>query len=426
MPGDAEFQTGTPPTTPSSAGAAEFTAGLLQATLSTRRVQALVALAWSGPQIDAYSVSLGLGEKPENVEALAGALALAAGAESCRVGRIPGKLLLEIPKPADQRRPLLASRLEALAPATSTSVCLGITTGGTPVWVDLADERYAHIILGGTTGSGKSVLLRWIIYRLVIQNPTDGLRLLMLDPKRFELKQFSRVPHLLHPITSNSDDVARLLSWVGNELNRRADSGRSRPRIVVVVEEVADLAQTNREVLPLIGRIAQIGRALGVTLLATTQQPGAKVLGNAVGNFPTRIIGRIASSTLAYGASGRARTGADALLGKGDLLLLSAGETTRFQAPLADGRQWARLPGTTTPASLDHELPTLVQFADMNRDPRGGSSRLEIAADDYQAIEQAIAGGATVRQLREQFNIGYERAQRMYQSYIERVSEVKR
>lgn len=422
----ADFHTGTPPTTPSAAGAAEFTAGILQALLNTRRVQAIVALAWSGPQIDAYSVSLGLGEKPENVEALAGALALAAGAESCRLGRIPGKLLLEIPKAPADRKPLLASRLEALAPATATSICLGITTGGTPVWADLADERFAHIILGGTTGSGKTVLLRWILYRLIIQNPTDSLRLLMIDPKRFELKQFSKVPHLLHPITSNPTEVARLLSWVGNELDRRADSGRSRPRIVVVVEEVADLAQTNREILPLIARIAQIGRALGINLLATTQQPGAKVLGSAVGNFPTRIIGRIASSTLAYGASGRARTGADTLLGKGDLLLVSAGDTLRFQAPLPDGRQWVRQPSTATVASLDADLPTLVQFADLNRDSRGGSGRREIGEDDYRAIERALAAGASVRNLCDRFGIGYDRAQRMYASYIEKLNEVRR
>ena len=421
---DADFSTGSAPTTPpNEPGAAAFVAGLLQATLNTRRVSAIVAPAWSGPQIDTFVVSLGLGERPENVEALAGALALAAGAESCRIGRIPGKLLLEIPKPAADRKVLTASRLETLAPPTSTSVCLGITTGGAPVWVDLADERFAHIILGGTTGSGKSVLLKWLVYRLVIQNPTESLRLLMIDPKRFELREFRRAPHLLHPITSNPAQVARLLAWAGAELDRRADTGRTRPRIVIVIEEVADLAQTNREILPLMARVAQIGRALGVNLLATTQQPGAKVLGTAIGNFPTRVLGRIASSTLAYGASGRARTGADALLGKGDLLLVSAGETTRFQAPLPDGRQWARLPVTSTPASLEGELPTLVEFADLNRDPRGGNGRREIDDTTYRAIEAALSRGATVRQIMERFDIGFERAQRMYQSYASREND---
>lgn len=426
MSDPADFNTGTPPTTPPAPGAAEFVAGILQATLNTRKVQGIVTLAWSGPQIDAYYISLGLGEKPENVEVLSGALALAAGAESCRIGRAAGKLLLEVPKAPDQRKPLLAGRLETLAPATSTSVCLGITTGGTPVWADLAEERFAHIIWGGTTGSGKSVNLRWLLYRLIIQNPTESLRLLMIDPKRFELKQFAKVPHLLHPITSNPAQVARVLSWVNGELGRRADSGRVRPRIVVVIEEVADLAQTNREVLPLMARIAQIGRALNINLLATTQTPGAKVLGSAVANFPTRIVGRIASSTLAYGASGRARTGADALLGKGDLLMVSAGETVRFQAPLPDGRQWARLPHTATPASLDDQLPTLVQFADLNRDPRGGHTRREIGEDDYRDIQRALAGGATVRQIMERFSIGYDRAQRIYAAYIENLHEAER
>ena len=426
-----DFYTGTPaaaPTGPASGAptqptSGEFTAALLQATLNTRKVQAIVALAWSGPQLDAFTVSLGLGEKPETIEALAGALALAADADSCRIARSAGKLLLEVPKPLADRKPLLASRLETLAPPTATAVCVGIATGGAPVWIDLADERFAHILLAGTTGSGKSVMLRWILYRLIVQNPTDSLRLLMLDPKRFELKQFSKAPHLLHPITSKPQEVARLLSWVGAELDRRANSGRSRPRIVVVVEEVADLAQTNREVLPLISRIAQIGRALGVNLLATTQQPGAKVLGSAIANFPTRIVGRIASSTLAYGASGRARTGADVLLGKGDLLLVSAGETTRFQAPLPDGRQWARLPHSSVEATLDAELPTLVQFADLDRDPRGGHTRRELAGDDYGAIERAIAAGASVRQVMERFGVGYDRAQRMFASVLDKLQE---
>lgn len=420
-----DYYTGAPATAAPVPGSGEFNAALLQATLTSRKVQAIVALAWSGPQLDAYAVSLGLGERPENVEKLAGALALAAGAESCRIARSAGRLLLEVPKPPPERKPLLAGRLETLAPGASASVCLGITTGGSPVWVDLGDERFAHILLGGTTGSGKSVLLRWMLYRLILQNSTDSMRLLMLDPKRYELKQFAHVPHLLHPVTSNPTEVARLLTWVSSELDRRSNTGRNRPRIVVVVEEVADLAQTNREVPPLITRIAQIGRALGVNLLATTQQPGAKVLGDAIGNFPTRIIGRIASSTLAYGASGRARTGADVLLGRGDFLLLSAGETIRFQAPLPDGRQWARLPRGAGLATLEPELPPLVQSADQDRDTRGGPGRRELVDADYVAIEHALGEGATVRQVMAHWGIGYARAQRMYASYLERISEAK-
>lgn len=397
-----------------------FTAGILQAALAAKKIQSIVALSWSGPQLDAFTVSLALGERPETIEQLSGALALAAGAESCRVARDGGRLLLELPKKEADRRPLRALRLDGLAPPTATAVCAGVATGGRPLWLDIADERFAHVVLGGTTGSGKTVLLRWLLYRLVKQNRPEELRVLLLDPKRTELKDFARLPHLLHPVVSNPLEVARVLAWVAGELERRADSGRNRPRLVVVVEEVAELGMTSGQVGPLLARIAQIGRAVGIHLLVTTQQPGARSLGDALVNFPARCLGRVASSTLAYGAAGRKQTGADGLLGRGDFLLLSAGETTRFQAPLADGRQWSQLPRAVTVATLEPELPATAMLSDLTRDPRGGRGARELAADDYRQMDAAIADGASVRKLRETFGIGHDRATRIYQAATER------
>jgi S-DNA-T family DNA segregation ATPase FtsK/SpoIIIE len=402
------------------AGTSDFTAGILQATLNTRKVQAICTLAWDGPQINAYTISLGLGERPESVEALAGALALAAGAESCRLARTGGRLLLELPKPQAERRPLRATRLDTLAPPTPTAVAVGIATGGSPVWLDLADERCSHLVIGGTTGSGKSVLARWLLFRLIKQNAINQLRLILLDPKRFELKDFGQVPHLLHPITSSPLEVARVLSWVAGELDRRAESGANRPRIVVVVEEIADLTMASRDVGGLVARIGQIGRALGIHLVATTQQPGARSLGDSLVNFPCRILGRVASSTLAYGAAGRKQSGADALLGRGDFLLVAAGETVRFQAPLPDGRQWGQLPRASQVASLERELPTLVELGDRNRDPRGGRDGRTLSEADYRELEQAIRrGDASVAQIQQRFGIGYDRARRIFQSVQE-------
>ena len=349
-----------------------FTAGLLGATLAARKVPAIVALAWDGPQLAVYSVSLGLGAGPEQVETLAGALALAAGAESCRVARDGGRLLLELAKPTGERRPLRARRLDALTPPSATAVALGITTGGRALWFDLADERNAHVVIGGTTGSGKSVLLRWLLYRLVVQNAAAALRLILVDPKQFELRQFGELPHLLHPVIGSPGETARVLTWLVGELERRAATGQTVPRLLCVIEEVAEVLAQNRTAAQQLARVAQIGRALGVHVIATTQQPGARSLGDALGNFPARILGRVASATLTYGAAGRRQTGADALLGRGDFLLLAAGETTRFQAPLVDGRQLRQLPRVAPVATLTDELPTLVQLADEQRDARGG------------------------------------------------------
>ena len=406
-----DFQTGTPAT---RAADGQFVAAMIQATLTARKVASIVALAWDGPSLRTYTVSLSLGEQPERVEALAGALALAAGSESCRVARDAGRLLLEIPKPENERRPLRAARLEALTPPTATAVCIGIATGGRPIWLDLAESN-AHCVIGGTTGSGKSVLLHWLLYRLAVQNTPDALKMLLIDPKAFELGDFGRLPHLAHPVVSRPLEVSRVLSWVADELDRRAQRPRGAcgPRLLVVVEEVAELLTGNRDVGPLLSRIAQIGRALKVHALVTTQQPGSRSLGLALPNFPCRILGRVASGTLTYGASGRARTGADALLGRGDFLLLAAGETIRFQAPLMDGRQLSQLPKAAVVATLDDELPTAVSIADLARDPRGGRGRRELSPDDYDRLQEAIDGGADADQVREAFGIGYERAARM-------------
>ena len=409
-----DFHTGTPATGKSTP---HFTAGLLAATLTARRIPALVALKWDGPQIDTYMVSLGLGALPEQVEALSGALALAAGAESCRVARAGGHLLLELAKPATDRRPLKAIRLDDLPAPTTTAVPLGVTTGGSALWLDIADERFCHVAIGGTTGSGKSVLLRWILYRLATQNDPRDLRMILVDPKRFELGDFARLPHLLHPVVSGYLDIARVLQWLTTELDRRAERGINRPRIVAVIEEVADVVSQSRDVLPALARIAQVGRALGMSVIVTTQQPGAKSLGDSLVNFPARILGRVASSTLTYGAAGRGKTGADVLLGKGDMLLLSAGEVVRFQAPLADGRQWTRLPRAERIASLADELPTPAAMADFNRDTRGGAGRRELTPDDYEAIQDALEDGADEDDLRGRFGIGWSRASRLVSQY---------
>ncbi|HEY64248.1 MAG TPA: DNA translocase FtsK [Caldilineae bacterium] len=409
----AEYYTGAPATRNDGQGEAHFTAALLQATLTARKVTAMVSLAWDGPQVWAFSVSLGLGEDPEKVERLSGALAIAAGAESCRVARDRGRLLIEIPKPPEQRRPLRAGRLDVLDPPAPMAVALGIATGGRVVWLDLADERTCHVIIGGTTGSGKTMALHWLLYRLLRQNSARDLRLLALDPKRGELDMFAHVPHLLHRVVTHPVEAARVLAWLTTELDRRAESGRHTPRLMVVIEEVADLLAVNRDLAAPIARVAQIGRGLGVHLVVTTQQPGAKSLGDAVANFPARLLGRVASATLTYGAAGRAKTMADQLLGRGDFLLLTAGTVTRLQVPLMSGREYGRLPRVEQVATLEDELPNLVAWADRWRDPRGGRGARVLGDEDYERMERELREGAGVEDLRAEFGIGYNRARRI-------------
>lgn len=425
MTGD--LYTGTPQTAPPSGGdgkpdgqgEALFTSALIQAALSANRIAALVALLHDGPQLTSYTVSLALGQNPARVEQLAGAIAIAAGADSARVARQGGRLLVEIPKPPEKRRPLRPDKLEALTARNGTSLPLGLASDGRPVWFDLADDRTCHVVLGGVTGSGKTTLLHWILARLLAQNTPDELRLLLLDPKRGELVRFQRVPHLLHPPVSGSVDIARVLTWLEGELNRRAATGAARPRLVVVLEEVADVLKTTAAAGDLLARVCQIGRALGVHVVATTQQPGAKALGDSLVNFPARLVGRVSSQTLVYGATGKARTMADQLLGRGDFLLIAADGVTRFQAPMMTGRQWRALPRAEEVPSLEAELPIAAMYADLaGRDTRGGSNRRELTPEDYQAMTQDLEAGAAADDLRP-YGIGYQRARRIVSNYRE-------
>ena len=416
-----DLHTGTPATTaPSGAGGAQFTAALLQATLSACKVTAMVTVLWEGPQVNCYACSLGLGEDPQRVERLTGALALAAGAEVCRVARDAGRLVIEIPKPTADRKALQARRLDALTPPTATAVALGITTGGRVAWLDLADPNTPHLLIAGTTGSGKTVALHWLLYRLLRQNDPAALRLIMLDPKRGELAPFAHVPHLAHPIASGALEMGRLLAWATDELDRRLDSGQRGPRVIVVIEEIADLLKTNPDAAGALARLAQVGRGLGVHLVGVTQQPGARSLGDALANFPARLLGRVASATLTFGAAGRARTMADQLLGKGDFLLITADSTTRLQLPMIGGQQYGHLPRTDRPARLDDQLPAVALLADLaGRDRRGGQGRRDLAPAEYAEMTAALADGAGPDDLRGRFGIGWDRATRIVGNYRE-------
>ncbi len=393
----------------------QLAAALLQSTLAARRITAAVALAHDGPQLFTFAAMLGLGEQPERIERMAGALALAVGAAECRVSRAAGKVLIEVPKPEAQG----AAKLDALKPPAPSAVVLGRSTTGAPVWLDLADDRSAHLVIGGTTGSGKSELLRWLLYRLLSQNSPDLLKILVIDPKRDALSAFRRVPHLLHEPVSHALDAVRVLSWLTGELDQRMATGRNSPRVVAIIEEVADMIAGSPEIGGMLARLAQVGRSAGLHVVAITQQPGAKSLGDALANFPARVLGRVASGTLTYGAAGRARSMADQLLGRGDLLLLRAGEVVRFQAPLCDPAMLATLPRAERLASLDAELPSVVRVADLARDRRGGSGRRELSERDYERIESDLEEGAGVPDLRERYGIGTGRARRLSDTWRE-------
>lgn len=401
-------------TKPIESNQIDFTAAMLQATLANKGVQAIVAPCWDGPQVESYEVSLALGVKPERVETLSGALAIAAGASDCRVSRFRGKLLIEVPKPEEARKILPARKLLELEPPTHWHIPLGMGTTGRAVWFSLADERMCHVALGGTTRSGKTNLLHWLLSRLLIQNGLHKLQLLLMDPKGYELQAFALSRHLVHPPVYQVADIVRVLAWLQQTTIERARSGISQPRILAVIDEVKELVDAAPAVKSILASLAQIGAGLGVHLAVTTQQPGSKALGDALPNFPARILGRVASKTLAYGAAGRARSQVEVLLGRGDMLLLSeGGSMTRFQAPLVGAEDLADLPRWERASQIAHlDLPTTVALGDYGADvdPRGGWNRKEI---DLDAVRLAVEYGATASDLNHELGINYDRAQRL-------------
>jgi len=391
----------------------QFTAGLLQAALTTRNVEAIVSPVFDGPQIQTYAINLALGVKPEAVERLAGALALAANAESCRIARDPGRLLVEIPKPPKERKTLTATRLLRIKNESTWRVPLGVGTTGQVVWYDLADERMCHVLLGGTTRSGKTNLLRWMLFRLLLQNPARELQLLLLDPKGSELQPFAHVRHLLHPPEHNVEEIVRTLMWVDSTMKQRAIAGIRRPRILVVIDEIRNLVRSNRQVTKLVNSIAEMGAGEGIHLFCTTQQPGAKALGEAIANFPCRLLGRVSSRTLEYGAAGRGRSHANELLGRGDFLNITD-TISRFQAPLVPMDLLDCLPQETNIRHLDLSAldPDGEPVGDV--DPRGGWQRKDL---DLDAVQEAVEAGTTAAVLGRQFSINFHRAQRLVEQF---------
>lgn len=404
----------------------DFTAALLQATLAARRVDAIVSRLFNGPQIESYEVALGIGVEPERVERLAGALAMAAGVSNCRIARAEGRLLIEIPKPASERRSLRACKLSHLRGPTCWHIALGPSTSGTIVWYDLNDERTCHLAIGGTTGSGKTNALHWLLRGLVMQNPVGRLQLLLADPKRRELEPFRFSRHLLHPVVHHTTDIVRLLLWLQDTMAERAEQGITLPKIVMVVDEIRELTQRDRRVLDITSSIVQLGRGVGIHLIATTQQPGVKALGEGLANFPARLLGRVASKTLTYGAAGHGRSQAESLLGRGDMLLITEGGVMhRLQVPLVTEADLADIPRWESSDQMPRlELPEVISWpAPSGVDSRGGWNRKGLPLEAVRRL--VVEEGFTASDLQRVFDINYYRAQRLVAEFSAEVETLE-
>jgi len=401
-------------TQPNQLDGPQMTAAMMQLALSQRKVEAIVTPLFDGPQVETYQVALALGVEPEKVERLDGALAMAAGVSACRVARSQGCLLVEVPKPKEKRKILRARTLLAQASAaTPLYVPLGLGTTGQIVYYSLADERMCHLVVGGTTRSGKTNALHWLLTCLLKQNPLGRLGLILADPKRRELAPFALSRHLMHPILHDLTEIVKVLIWLQETMTLRASRGINQPRILTVIDEVRQLVRRERRVQGLLSSIAEMGAGVGIHLVVATQQPGAKALGEALVNFPARLLGRVASSTLSYGAAGRARSQAETLLGRGDMILIGEGGLMhRLQVPLVGEAELETVPRWERADQVPHlELPEAVSWSTpVGVDSRGGWQRKEL---DMERVREMIEDGATATELHRAFGINYGRALRL-------------
>lgn len=386
-----------------------------------------------GPTVTQYALKPPSGVKLARIVALQNDLALALAAHPIRIeAPIPGKSLvgIEVPNQTIGRvslRELLESK-EFKHRKSSFSVPVGKDITGTTQMIMV--EKAPHMLVAGATGSGKSVCLNDIIVSLLYQNGPDDLKFIMVDPKRVELSIYTGIPHLLIPPIVKADEAINALKWAVREMERRLDylskfgakdidsynakSKERMPRIIIVIDELADLmSQNKRDVEAVIVRIAQMARAAGIHLIVATQRPSVDVItGTIKANIPTRLAFAVASQVdsktiLDVG-------GADKLLGRGDMLI-STPELSKpkraqgaFVAESEIERIVAFLKEESEPDYNYQITESLSGSGGVSLDPADSDSLLE------EAIEIAIdAEKVSTSFLQRRMKIGYSRAARI-------------
>ena len=311
----------------------ELQADRIEMVLAQHKAPARVAGGIVTPRWVQFHLTPALGTRLAKVQALAEELALALGTPQVRVSRQGAALQVDVPRPDPQPVRLLevCRRLPGVPLGTAV---LGIADDGAPLLLRLPSPDVAHVLVAGTTGSGKTALLQALLLSLALAHRRSQLQMVLLDPKGRAFQPLAGLPHLLRPVVVDPREAARALADMVALMESRDRQRVNTPRLVVVIDELADLAATGgRAVLDALARLTQRGREAGLHVLACTQKPSAAALGSLTkANFPVRLVGRVTSIEDARVATGLGGSGAERLMGRGDFLAVSAAGLTRFQA----------------------------------------------------------------------------------------------
>jgi S-DNA-T family DNA segregation ATPase FtsK/SpoIIIE len=370
---------------------------LLIATLSAYNIEASLFEAVVGPSVVTYMTSLLAGTKLSRVIGLADDLALAFGKKvrvvPSRLGRIGFEVARDVRATVGLRE--LVEDLKFQSMKASLPIVIGRDVRGEGVFMDLAEAP--HMIVAGSTGSGKSVGINTLLVSLLCRRTPDEVKLLLIDPKCVELLPFANLPHLLCPPVTTSSEAQVALSWCVREMERRykllasagaknitsynakTSSSSSLPFIVVVVDEAGDLMmQGGKEVESLLVRLGQKARASGIHIVLATQRPSVDILTGLIkSNFPARIAYRTAQSVDSRIVLDE--VGAERLLGRGDALVrINGGDAlVRAQGPLVS----------------EEEIEAVVSHWCQQSAPRYDASVLEAAPSEE--VKKASSSKAT-------------------------------
>jgi DNA segregation ATPase FtsK/SpoIIIE, S-DNA-T family len=409
-------------------------------TLANFGVEATVIGQIAGPRVTRYELQLAPGTKVSKVAGLKDDLSYALATTEIRIlAPIPGKQAVGVELPNTSPNLVTLGDIYDELPATSSplSVWLGKDISGQAVWTDLA--RMPHVLIAGTTGSGKSGCINTILTSVLLRSTPDEVRMILIDPKRIELNYYESIPHLLTPVVSSPKEAAAVLRNVVAEMERRYErlsavrarnlaeanrSFRSRgepslPYLLVVIDELADLMMISpQEVEDAVIRLAQKSRAVGIHLVLATQRPSVDVItGMIKANVPSRIAFAVSSQTDSRVILDQA--GAESLLGQGDMLFkpLGTSRLQRVQGAFVTEEEIALIVEQCR-AQRDQELDESLLEAPQVFEDEGDHEDGEFDPDEDPLLDKAIevvvqTQTASVSLLQRRLRVGYTRAGRL-------------
>jgi S-DNA-T family DNA segregation ATPase FtsK/SpoIIIE len=451
------------------------TARILETKLADFSVEGKVVEVKPGPVITMYELEPAPGVKINKITNLSDDLALALRAPSIRIiAPIPGKAAVGIEIPNNTREPVqlldVLDHETFLKSTLKLPIALGVDIVGSPVITDLI--RMPHLLIAGTTGSGKSVCLNAMICSILFKAPPDDVKFLMIDPKRLELSAYERIPHLLHPVVVNPKKASLVLRWAVEEMERRyeviselgvkgiesynrlidkARSGKEKvtlpsrekaaddpgdigeeaspgaaklpadianrqklPYLVIVIDELADLMMVaQRNVEESLARLAQMARAAGIHLILATQRPSVDVITGVIkANFPTRISFQVSSKV-------DSRTiidqhGAEKLLGAGDMLFIPPGTSklVRIHGAYVSDKEIDRIVAFICHQATPAYDQSIAEY--QLESPEGEKAESGFDEKYDEAVELVTdLGQASISLVQRYMKIGYNRAARM-------------